>query len=210
MNHSLKSLLDSWNADLDAARSMALLLTQLGLSEDHLPSDRAVRAACLAAQAQGALDRLRSSMETHEEELENTGVLYSGQTVSDLSAGALAVLHSAVPHLHMIKEQLDSILERAMEFTVSSQPVPGIPKIKTGAYEIKGHRHQPAEISVKLERVDRLLIWFEEHELIRVLLFPAEMIRIDVPIIKGELILYAENTFGAAMRRMKFTEVAYV
>jgi hypothetical protein len=206
----MKAILDSWDADLRAAQEMTVNLSQLGLPDEHLPSDHAMRAGCLALQALESLDRLRRSLVPREQELVDQGVLHVSQKVRDMRGGAMVVLNHAIDKLHIITEQIDSMLERAYSFTQSDTPVSGHPTIRIGTDRVDGHKHQLANIHIRLKDVDRLLIYAESHDAPRILIFPPETVRITVPIIEGELLLYAENMFGAAAKRMQFSEVKYV
>jgi hypothetical protein len=145
-----------------------------------------------------------------EQELVDQGVLHVSQKLGNMRGGTMMVLNHAIDKLHIITEQIDSMLERAYSFTQPDSQVPGHPAISTGADRVQGHRHQLANIHIRLKDVDRLLIYAESHEAPRVLIFPPETLRVTLPVTRGELLLYAENMFGAAAKRMQFSEVQYV
>lgn len=210
MTTFFQSILDNWGDDLRAAQEMMVHLSQLGLPDEHLPSAHIMRAGCLALQAPESLDRLRRSLVPREQELVDQGVLHVSQKVRDMRGGALAVLNHAIDRLHIITEQIDSMLDRAYSFTQPDSQVPGHPAISTGGDSVHGHRHQLANIQISLKDVDRLLIYAEFQDVPRILIFPPETVQITLPVIEGELLLYAENMFGAFAKRMQFSEVKYV
>jgi hypothetical protein len=209
MTTLLKTILDTWDADLRSAKEMTVHLSQLGLPDEHLPSSHALRAACLALQASESLDRLRHALMPREQELVDQGVLHVSQKVRDMRGGAMVVLNHAIDKLHIFTEQIDSMLERAYSFTQPDLEFPGHPTIKIGTDRVEGHKYQLANLQIKLKDVVRLLIYAEFHDAPRILIFPPETIRITVPILEGELLLYAENMLGAAAKRLQFSEVKY-
>lgn len=209
MTSTLNAFLESWEADITAARGMAALLGQLGLSEEALPSDHALRAACLAMQADGAGERLRQSLIPHEETLSEYGVVHAGRRIATMESGALSVIYTAMDRLYLIKEQLDSMLTRAYGFVRPNVTVKGRPEIRTGARTVNGYRHQRVNITVSLKDADRLLIHHEKPGVSRVLTLPGETLRVTVPLIQGRLLLYAENATGGDIRWMTFREVGY-
>lgn len=210
MSSSLKSLLDSWETDLRSAQDMTVHLSQLGLPGEHMPSNHAIRASCLALQAPEVLQRLRQALLPREQELVEYGVLHAGQPLKSLRGGEMMVLNNIIDRLHIITEQIDTMLERAYSFVRPDSVIPGHPAIRIGTDKVEGHKHQLANLNIRLKDVDRLLICTEGHGVPRVLIFPPESVRVCLPIIEGELLLYAENALGASVTTMQFSEVKYV
>lgn len=210
MTSTLKSILDSWDEDIHAAHQMRVHLSQMGLTDEHLPSSSAMRAGCLALQSAESIDRLRDSLVSHERDLVDQGVLHASQKVENMKGGSIVVLNHAIDKLHIISEQIDAMLERAYSFHPTEQEVQGQPVLKTGFDRIEGHKYQLTDIQIRLKDVDRLLIYANSQDAPRVLLFPPELVRITLPITEGELLLYAENMIGASAKWLQLSEVKYV
>lgn len=203
---SLQPLLDSWETDLHAAQEMTVFLSQLGMPDEHMPSAGAIRAGCLALQLPESIERLRQVLLPREQELLEQ--LHISRPVRTLRAGEMMVLHHVIDKLDIIKEQINSMLERAYNFVHPDSPMPGYPTIKIPKDKVEGHRYQLVELIVKMKGVDRLLI-YEAENAPRVVIFPPESLRVTLPIIEGELLLYAENTQGSTAATIQFSEVKY-
>jgi len=210
MNCSFKKSLDTWVSDFESAQGMASHLSQLGLSDESLPSSNVIRASCLILQAPEALQKIKKSLLSRERELVEHGVLRSNQKVNCLSGGEMMVLNHILDNLHVITERIDTMLERAREFTQPDSLLPGYPVIKIGTNRVKGHKFQLANFIIKLKDVDRLLVYNEEHGFPQALIFPPESVRVSMPILSGELKFYAENSLGAAAKSVRLNEVKYV
>jgi hypothetical protein len=207
---TLKGILDNWDAYLRSGRKMVTHLQQLGITDQELPSGRALQASCLALQSPESLELLRSALVLRERDLLDQGVLHSGQQVRALDGGAMVVLHHVADKLHLIAEQMDAMLERAYNFSAPETPVAGHPTIRIGADRVQGYRYQMADLLVRLGEVDRLLVYAQSQEAPRILLLPPATLRISVPIVEGGLLLYAENSLGAAQIWLHLREVNYV
>ena len=209
----MKQTLDNWQQTVINAQCMAIHLSQLGVTSDILPSENYILAGCLALQQAEAVERLRNELSPHDvQRLQEVGVLGRHVSLSELPTGSVMMLHSVSKRLDQVIEHLEQILERAHNHPLgpNAPSTPEHPVIRVGSNDITGHKYQEAILHVRLQRTDRILITSSEgHVPPRLLVSPPQSIRISLPIVATNMMLYAENAIGATVEYIQFNEVAY-